>query len=63
MSGTDVCGFSGETNEFLFSKWYQIGSLFPFFRGYRHHDYPDTEPFSMGNLLRKTSKASIKFRY
>ena len=63
MSGTDVCGFMGETNEKLCAKWYQIGSLFPFFRTHRHLEYDDTEPFSMGKILLETSKNSIIFRY
>jgi alpha-glucosidase/lysosomal alpha-glucosidase len=63
MSGTDVCGFMGETNEKLCAKWYQIGSLFPFFRAHRHLEYNDTEPFSMGKILLETSKNSIIFRY
>lgn len=63
MSGTDVCGFMGETNENLCAKWYQIGSLFPFFRAHRHLEYNDTEPFSMGKILLETSKNSIIFRY
>jgi alpha-glucosidase/lysosomal alpha-glucosidase len=63
MSGTDVCGFMGKTNEKLCSKWYQIGSLFPFFRAHRHLEYTDTDIFSMGEILYETSKNSILFRY
>ena len=63
MSGTDVCGFMGKTNEKLCSKWYQIGSLFPFFRTHRHLNYDDTDIFSMGEILYETSKNSILFRY
>ena len=63
MSGTDVCGFMGKTNEKLCSKWYQIGSLFPFFRAHRHLEYIDTDIFSMGEILYETSKNSILFRY
>ena len=63
MSGTDVCGFMGKTNEKLCSKWYQIGSLFPFFRAHRHLEYDDTDIFSMGEILYETSKNSILFRY
>ena len=63
MSGADVCGFAGATNEKLCSKWYQVGSLYPFFRSHRHHDFSDNDPFSMGKILYVTAKNSIRFRY
>ena len=63
MSGTDVCGFMGETNNILCAKWYQVGSLFPFFRIHRHLNFNNNDPFSMGKILENTAKYSIIFRY
>ena len=63
MSGADVCGFAGETDSHMCSKWYQVGAFYPFFRAHRHHDYNNNDPFSMGNVLYETAKQAIQFRY
>lgn len=63
MNGADVGGFAGEITEELTAKWFQMGSLFPFFRVHRHHSHSDNDPFSQGKILYQTAKSCISFRY
>lgn len=63
MAGSDICGFEGNTPEVLCSKWYQMGSLFPFSRSHSHESSYRKEPFAMGHTLYETTLKSLQFRY
>ena len=63
MAGADICGFGGDTPEILCSKWYQMGSLYPFSRSHAHLDSYRKEPFKMGPTLLQTTLKSLQFRY
>ena len=62
-TGSDICGFGGDTKEELCAKWFQMGSLYPFSRAHSHNDYIHKEPYAMGELLLQTTKKSLQFRY
>ena len=63
MSGADICGFGYDTPEYLCSRWYQMGVLYPFSRSHSHMDYYRKEPYLMGEMLKKTTQQSLIFRY
>lgn len=63
MTGADICGFGYDTPEYLCSRWYQMGALYPFSRSHSHMDYYRKEPFMMGKMLLETTKKSLEFRY
>ena len=52
FSGADVGGFLGKGGGYddpdaeLFTRWFQVGSYQPFFRGHAHHDSTRREPWT-----------------
>jgi alpha-glucosidase (family GH31 glycosyl hydrolase) len=63
MVGSDICGFGDNASEIPCAKFYQMGSLFPFSRSHAHNDSNRKEPWMMGEILLKTTKKSLTFRY
>ena len=49
FAGADVGGFFGEPSAELFTRWYQAGSMTPFFRGHAHLDTKRREPWVFGD--------------
>ncbi|CAI8494319.1 unnamed protein product [Hanseniaspora opuntiae] len=65
-TGADVAGFYGNPEEELLVRWYQLASLYPFFRAHAHLDTSRREPYFLlekypihGELVKK----SIQLRY
>mmetsp|Transcript_5178 Transcript_5178/g.5145 ORF Transcript_5178/g.5145 Transcript_5178/m.5145 type:complete len:559 (+) Transcript_5178:973-2649(+) len=61
--GADICGFFGNTNEELCSRWMQLGTLYPFSRNHNSYTSIPQEPWAFGDTLLQTSNLSIRNRY
>lgn len=60
--GVDVCGFNGNTDEELCSRWMQLGSFFPFYRNHNVLSAIPQEPYVWESVMNAT-KTSMKIRY
>lgn len=61
--GSDVCGFFGDYNENLCSKWIQSNTLFPFFRNHNHIESKDQEFYKIGANIEKSIYNAMNLRY
>jgi len=48
VAGADVGGFFGNPDPELLTRWYQLGTYYPFFRGHGHLDTKRREPWLFG---------------
>ena len=48
FSGADVGGFFGNPDAELMTRWYQVGTYYPFFRGHAHLETKRREPWLFG---------------
>lgn len=63
MVGPDMCGFGGNTNEDLCSRWYQLGSLYTFARNHNDLNGKSQEPYALGDVVLKAAQENLKLRY
>ncbi|KAJ1911391.1 glucosidase II [Mycoemilia scoparia] len=61
--GADVGGFFKDGDPELFTRWYQLGIWYPFFRGHTHRDSCRKEPWSMGEPHTSIIRDAILLRY
>lgn len=60
--GVDVCGFNGNTDYELCSRWMQLGSFFPFYRNHNVLGAIPQEPYRWEAVL-TASKVTMDIRY
>ncbi|KAI2787723.1 Alpha-glucosidase [Penicillium oxalicum] len=62
MFGVDTCGFNGNTDEELCSRWMQLSAFFPFYRNHNVLSAISQEPYQWASVT-EASKAAMKIRY
>ena len=63
FTGADICGFTGDSNGNLCTRWYNIGAFYPFSRNHNSRKAIDQNPWSFGKATEKIIKKDIKYRY
>ena len=63
FSGADVGGFFGNPDAELMTRWYQVGSYYPFFRGHAHLETKRREPWLFGDDSTVIIRQAIRERY
>ncbi len=61
--GTDVGGFTGNSNGELLTRWTQMGAFVPFFRNHCEVRAISQEPWSFGEKYEEIIKEYIELRY
>jgi len=63
FSGADVAGFFGNPSEELLVRWYQAGSLVPFFRAHAHLETRRREPWLFSKETTDLIREAVLRRY
>jgi alpha-glucosidase len=61
--GSDIGGFSGSPAPELYGRWFEVGSLSPFFRSHVATGAPDQEPWSFGSEIESVARRMLALRY
>ncbi|TKX20612.1 alpha-glucosidase-3 [Elsinoe australis] len=62
MFGPDVCGFSGNTDKELCSRWMSLGAFFPFYRNHNVLAAISQEPYVWADVA-TSSRNAMSIRY
>ena len=63
FSGTDIGGFTGDSNGELLTRWTQLGTFMPFFRNHSSLNTKKQEPWEFAEKHEKIIKQFIELRY
>lgn len=63
FAGADVGGFFRDPEPELLMRWYQLGSLQPFFRAHAHIDTKRREPWLFGEPYTTLIREAVQRRY
>ncbi len=61
--GSDIGGFTGSPSPELYGRWFELGSLSPFFRSHVATGTPDQEPWSFGPEIEDVAQRMLALRY
>ncbi|KAK3956020.1 glycosyl hydrolases family 31-domain-containing protein [Pseudoneurospora amorphoporcata] len=62
MFGVDTCGFSGNADNELCSRWMQLSAFFPFYRNHNVRGAISQEPYVWSSVI-DASKKAMRIRY
>lgn len=63
LVGSDVCGFLGDTNEELCTRWMELGAFYPFSRNHNGKGARSQEPYTFSQQMTDTSRWILNVRY
>jgi len=61
--GADVGGFTGDPDDELLQRWFQLGAWYPFFREHNAIDTERREPYLFPEDMQVQFRAAVKGRY
>ncbi len=63
FAGTDIGGFTDDSNGELLTRWTQLGTFMPFFRNHSSLNTTNQEPWAFGEKYERIIKKFIQLRY
>lgn len=63
LVGADICGFNGNTNKELCTRWMQLGAFYPFMRNHNTKGDIDQDPAVFDQATQKIMRDALNLRY